>query len=448
MTKKGILILGSGKVSAPLVHYFLQRKYNVTVASEHVYQGEYLIQNNPLGKAIEWHSSESHKLHALVKRHQVVVSLLPYQFHLDVCKVCITERTNMVTTSYQQPGMSELHSDACKNNITIINEAGLDPGIDHMWAMQLIDTIRDKGGVVKKFVSLCGALPAPESLDNPFRYKFSWSPVGVLKASIADASFLKNGERISIQGMELLRNTFPVEIPSIGELEAYANRDSYQYSDLYETNEAVTFFRGTIRYKGWCETLATLIQVGFFSQDIIPEGIDNYADLTQYLFKLDGLNIRNEVALKLKKDVHSNSILAMEWLGLFSNNKFNAKLNTPFQILTHKMISKMKMLPSDMDLVILQHLIEYETKDHSTKAVKCTFTSTGKNDERTAIADTVSIPAAIISELLINNQIAHKGIIRPIYKEIYNPVLTKLRTKFNFKFNEKMIDEKDWPMGW
>ncbi|TLX76029.1 hypothetical protein E9993_07380 [Labilibacter sediminis] len=449
MVDEKVLILGAGKVAGPIVKYLLNSGYRVTVASEFLYQSEYVIQNHPLGRAVEWHAGDQEKLNALVSAHKVVVSLLPFFLHIDVCKACIKAKRSLITTSYEQPGMAELHSEACKSNITILNEMGLDPGIDHMWAAQMLDAIKAQGGRVVKFISVCGALPSPESLDNPFRYKFSWSPMGVMRASMSEASYLKNGEVIRQGAANLFRNTFELNVEGVGSLEAYANRDSIKYIELYQIPEVKTFFRGTFRYKGWCETLATLIDAGYLGEEEFPNNVSTYGELAAYLMKLKPKeNVRDVLADKMNVATHSNSILAMEWLGLFSNVRFSAHLKTPLSVLTDRMVSKMKMLPSDKDMVVLNHQLLYELPDKSRKIKNGSMVMMGMNSENTAIADTVSLPPALAVELLLNNTVAHKGVIRPLCKEIYEPILNQLTKKMKFTMNEKELGEDQWPKDW
>ncbi len=444
-----ILVLGAGKVAAPLVQHLLQNKYEVTVASELLYQADMVIQNHPLGEAVEWHSSSIEKLNSLVYQHQIVISLLPYSLHTIVCKACIKERRSLITTSYQQPEMESLHSDACKSNITILNEMGLDPGIDHMWAVKMIDEIKEQGGKIEKFISVCGALPAPECLDNPFRYKFSWSPIGVMRATSAKTSYLKNNQIIEQEGAKLMHDTYPLYLEGIGSFDAYGNRDSLKYKELYHLQEASTLFRGTLRYKGWCETMATLIDAGYFSEESLNNHDLSYAQLTSQLSKINhSENLRDEFARKHNIKTHSNGILSMEWLGLFSNNYYSQLAHTPLEVLTYRMVSKMKMLPSDKDMTLLNIKILYTLPDGKREIKDGVFHLMGKNNEDTAIAKTVSLPAAYAAELLLNKKIAHKGLAKPVHKEIYMPILNRLENEAEFQFLESIKKDSHWPEEW
>src|ERR1035437_7178928 len=205
---KKVLILGAGLVVKPMVTYLLQRDYQVTIASPMKDRAEEMIQGNPHGIAEDWTMDEDEKLGEMIRDHDLTVSFLPYVFHVQVAKKCLEFKKNMVTASYVKPEMQALNEEAISAGIIILNELGLDPGIDHMSAMRIIDTIHGKGGKVEEFYSLCGALPAPESADNPMKYKFSWSPKGVILASRNSAYYLKKGRKIYIEPSDLFKDTF------------------------------------------------------------------------------------------------------------------------------------------------------------------------------------------------------------------------------------------------
>lgn len=444
-----ILILGAGKVAAPIVKYFLRKKYRVTVASEFLYEAEMILENNPLGEAVEWHSDDEAKLNTLVYNNHVVVSLLPYTFHHIVCKACIKQKRNLVTTSNEQPGMEVMYEDALKSKITILNEIGLNPGIDHMWAAEMIAAVKERGGEVEKFISVCGVLPSRESLDNPFRYKFSWKPLDVMRASSSEGKFMKNKEVIVLTPSQLMKNTFEVKIRGLGKLEAYANRNSLKYIGLYQIPGVETFFRGTLRYKGWCEVIDTLIEAGYLSEEPFPKHIDTYAGLTSYLTHIDNIgNLRDDFIDKLNLKTYSKAIMAMEWIGLFSRDSFITKVPNPLTVLTNRMVSRIKMLPSDRDLIVLNHQLLFSLPDGQKKMLNGVFTLKGRGNQQTAIADSVSYPAAMAVELLLNDKIPQKGFIRPIYPEIYQPILKKLKEDFKFKFKETELSAEHWPQGW
>ncbi|MFO8074069.1 MAG: saccharopine dehydrogenase C-terminal domain-containing protein, partial [Polyangia bacterium] len=228
---KKVLILGAGLVANPIVNYLLDKEFELTVATapETIDRARIMIAGRPNGKAVEWTMNQKETLDNLVASHDLTVSLLPYAFHVEIAGHCIKHKKNMVTTSYVKPDMQALDEDARKAGIIILSELGADPGMDHMSAKRIIDHVHEKGGEVKKFYSFCGALPAPEAADNPFRYKFSWSPKGVLLASNNDGRYLNKGKEVYVPGKDLFKDPIPVEVPDMGKLDVYPNRNSLPY---------------------------------------------------------------------------------------------------------------------------------------------------------------------------------------------------------------------------
>ena len=252
---KKVLILGAGLVVKPIVEYLLKNNFGLMVASPMKDRADEMINGNPLGLSLDWSMDDPAMLDKLIAEYDIAVSLLPYKYHSDVAKVCLKLGKSLVTTSYIQPEMKDLDESARKTGLLFLNEIGLDPGIDHMTAMKIIDHIHNKGGRVEEFYSLCGALPASEFADNPLRYKFSWSPKGVILASRNSALYLKKGRKIYVEPSDLFKDRFIFSFPGIGDLDVYPNRDSISYIDIYGISETKTMYRGTFRYNGWCEAL-------------------------------------------------------------------------------------------------------------------------------------------------------------------------------------------------
>src|SRR5450759_258208 len=230
---KKVLILGAGLVVKPMVEYLLKNNFGLMVASPMKERADEMIKGNPLGSSLDWSMDDPAMLEKLVSDYDITVSLLPFKYHSDVAKVCLRHGKSLVTTSYIQPGMMELDESAKKAGVIFLNEIGLDPGIDHMSAMRIIDHIHNKGGSVEEFYSLCGALPAPEAADNPLKYKFSWSPKGVILASRNSALYLKKDIKVFIEPSNLFKDGFNFFFPGIGDLDVYPNRDSISYIDIY-----------------------------------------------------------------------------------------------------------------------------------------------------------------------------------------------------------------------
>jgi len=439
---KKVLILGAGLVVKPIVTYLLKQGFRVTVASPTPDRAAAMIQGHPNGEVIDWVMDQEDKLDEMVMDHDLTVSFLPYLFHLQVAMKCLKHKKDMVTASYIKPEMQALHEEAKTAGIIILNELGLDPGIDHMSAMRIIDNIHAKGGKVEEFFSICGALPAPEAATNPFRYKFTWSPKGVIMAGNNEARFLHNGKTVMIPTENLFKNPFKVNFDSIGELDVYPNRDSISYSEIYGIPEAKTMFRGTFRYSGWCETMDVMKQIGLTSYEKFHlEGM-TYADLMALMIGSMTIdNIKEQVATHLGLEPEAHSIKAMDWLGLFEDQKMNRTIDSPFEVISDLMIEKMGLGDTERDMVVLQHTFLASYPDSAFEVIRSRMLDFGTPATDTSIARTVSLPAAIGVEMILNDQIKAKGVFRPTLPEIYLPILDKLE-----ELGIKMVEEYDLPL--
>jgi saccharopine dehydrogenase (NADP+, L-glutamate forming) len=440
---KKVLILGAGLVVKPMVTYLLQRDYQVTIASPMKDRADEMIKGNPHGVAIDWTMDEDEKLGEMIRDHDITVSFLPYVFHVQVAIKCLENNKNMVTASYVKPDMQALNEEAKSAGIIILNELGLDPGIDHMSAMRIIDTIHGKGGKVEEFYSLCGALPAPEAATNPFKYKFSWSPKGVVMAGNNDAKYLRHGKVVEVPTEKLFRNPLKVKFDSLGELDVYPNRDSISYTDIYGIPEAKTVFRGTFRYQGWCETIDVMKRLGLISYEKYHMDGMSYADLMALMINsIKTEHIKEQVAAFLSLDIETHAIKALEWLGLFSDQKMNRTVDSPFDITSDLMIEKMGLGDDERDMVALQHIFLASYPDGTEEVIRSRMLDFGTPATDTSIARTVALPAAIGVEMILNGQITVKGVLRPTIPEIYSPILDKLE-----ELGIKMVEEYGLPLS-
>ncbi len=423
-----VLILGAGLVAKPMVEYLLEHRISVMVASPMKDRADEMINGNPLGKSLDWSMDDMEKLDNLISEYDVTVSLLPYKFHTDVAKICLKNKRPLVTTSYVQAGIEALDSEAKAAGILFLNEIGLDPGIDHMTAMKVIDNIHSNGGKVEEFYSLCGALPAPEDAGNPLKYKFSWSPKGVVLASRNGALYLKNGKRVVIEPENLFRDIFTYNFTGVGEMEVYPNRDSISYIDIYSIPEVSTMFRGTLRYKGWCEALNAMKALNMLDDSIIDySGID-YSGFLAERAGLSSNDLRRKVALKLGISEKSVAVESLEWLGFFSNEQMNCGKTSPFEITADRMISKMMLTGNERDMVVMQHIFLAVWPDGKKEVIKSSMLDFGSPETNTAIARTVALPSAIAIKMILEKKIRLAGVYRPVVPDIYNPVLDELKT--------------------
>jgi len=424
---KKVLILGAGLVVKPMVEYLLKNGISLMIASPMKERADEMINGDPNGSSADWSMDDPETLEKLVSEHDITVSLLPYKYHTDVAKICLHFNKSLVTTSYVQKEMIPLDEPARKAGVLFLNEVGLDPGIDHMSAMKIIDHIHNKGGKVHEFYSLCGALPAPESADNPLKYKFSWSPKGVVLASRNSALYLKNGEQVFIEPVNLFKDRFSYNFPGIGDLDVYPNRDSISYMDIYGIPETKTMYRGTFRYKGWCETLDAMKSLNMLDDTIKDYQGMTYAEFLAERGNLTTDDLKRKIAIKLGVDEDSVAIKSFEFLGLFSNEILNYRSTSPFDITSDRMIKKMVLADNERDMIILQHIFLAEYPDGKKEVIKSSMLDFGSPSTNTSIARTVALPAAIAVRMILDNKIQITGVHRPVLPQIYNPVLDELK---------------------
>jgi len=425
---KKVLILGAGLVVKPMVEYLLKNNFGLMIASPMKDRADEMINGNPLGSSLDWSMDDPAMLEKIVAEHDMTVSLLPYKYHSDVANVCLRNRKSLVTTSYIQPGMMDLAESAKKAGVLFLNEIGLDPGIDHMTAMSIIDHIHGKGGKVEEFYSLCGALPAPEAADNPMKYKFSWSPKGVILASRNSALYLKKGRKIFIEPSDLFKDRFNYNFPGIGDLDVYPNRDSVSYIDIYSIPETKTMYRGTFRYKGWCETLDVMKNLNMLDDTVADYSGKSYVEFLSERSGLQIKDLRKALAGKLGITVQSIAIQSLDYLGFFSEEKLKYYESSPFEITSDRMIKKMLLSGNERDTVILQHIFLAVYPDGSREVIKSSMLDFGSPATNTSIARTVALPAAIAVKMILEERINVKGVHRPVIPQIYKPVLEELKT--------------------
>lgn len=424
---KKVLILGAGLVARPMVEYLLERGISVTVASRTRSRADEMIKGYRNGLAVAWTVDDTDKLQEMVSSHDMVVSLLPYVHHIVVAETCIRCKKNMVTTSYVKPEMQALDEAARRAGIIILNEIGVDPGIDHMSAMKIIDQVHHKGGKILEFYSITGALPAPEAADNPFRYKFSWSPRGVIMAGNNDGKYLKDGKTVNIPTERLFRNPSSVDFPGIGTLEFYPNRDAVSYIDIYGIPEVLTMYRGTFRLPGWCETIDVMKQLKLISYDKIPLTGRTYAGMVAQLCGFsDATGIREKVAAKLNISPDAHALKALQWLGMFDDTPVGREEDSPFEVTSDLMIRKMELGRNEHDMIVMQHTFVAGFDDGRKEVIISRLLDFGTPATNTSVARTVSLPAAIAVRMILDGDIGLKGVHRPTLPAIYHPVLDEL----------------------
>ncbi len=447
---KKVLILGAGMVAKPMVKYLLDKGIKVTVASRTLCKAENLIGGHSNGKALQWTVDRKDVLRKLVEDADCVVSLLPYTYHVEVAEICLEYKTDMVTTSYVSNEMQNLNDKAKNKGVLLLNEIGLDPGIDHMSAQKTIDYIHNQGGTVIAFHSYCGSLPAPDYSDNPFRYKIGWSPRGVALAGGNNAKYLKDGEEVIIPSKNLFGHYFKMDIEGIGMMEVYPNRDSIQYLSKYNIKEANEIFRGTIRYPEWCDLWLLISRLGLLETE--EKNLSNltYSEFIKGLTNSGEDNPRKAVMDYLDYNPPEKALDKLQWLGLFSNAKTGIEKGGNIDVLVLLMKDKLSYKDGEKDMVILQDEVVAEIGSEKSIFIS-KLVDHGTVGKDTAIARTVSLPAACAVYLILEDKIEEKGVCIPTDPDIYESVLAELEN-VGIKLQEKRkpsgrqfgLDSKDF----
>ncbi|MBN1297915.1 saccharopine dehydrogenase NADP-binding domain-containing protein [bacterium] len=424
MSEKKILLLGAGLVTEPLVGYLLNVPgFRLTIATRTVSKAEKLIKGHSRGVAKSLDVSNEASLEAEIMDHDLTISLLPATMHPIAARMCLKHRKHLVTTSYVSPIMKGFHEEAVSKGLIFLNELGLDPGIDHMSAMRIIHTVEAAGGQVTGFRSYCGGLPAPEANTNPFGYKFSWAPRGVILASRNPAHFLWNGIEKDIPGVDLFTENHPLEVGGMA-FEAYPNRDSMPYQAMYGLEGVHTMFRGTLRNPGWCKTMKTLVDFGYLDLTEKRFAASTYRELFHELLGTTG-DPRKAAANQSGLPEHHFVFDRMEWMGLFSTDPLQPDTSTALDHLTHKCLEKLQFAPGERDMIVLHHIFEAQIGEE-TKTITSTLIDYGVPHGQTAMARTVSLPAAIGTRLILQNKLTTPGVLIPVSPDIYHPVLDEL----------------------
>ncbi|XP_043271750.1 alpha-aminoadipic semialdehyde synthase, mitochondrial isoform X2 [Venturia canescens] len=434
-TKK-VVVLGAGYVSAPLVEY-LNRDKNIAIAvcSHLKDEADALANEYPAVEPVFLNVIERpDTLKEIVSSADVVVSLLPYALHHVVAKTCIETKTHLVTASYMNDDIKSLHAEAEAAGITILNEVGLDPGIDHLLALECFEDVRQAGGKIKSFVSWCGGLPAPECSYNPLRYKFNWSPRGVLLNTLSPAKYFHNGQEVYINGGgDLMSNVRSLDFLPGFALEGFPNRDSTVYRELYGITNASTVLRGTLRFKGFADTMQGLQFLGLIDPDphpiLHPRGPEiTWRTLICHLLGLINDDIFYEnLKRKLAERVNSEErVQAIEDLGLLNEDPV-LKLNTPLDTLTHYLSKKLAYDSHERDLIILRHEVGILWPDDRQEEKGINFVLYGDTNGHSAMSRTVGYPAAMGTKMILDGEIQQRGMVLPFTPDIYRPMLNRLR---------------------
>ncbi|KAI9830160.1 MAG: hypothetical protein M1819_005837 [Sarea resinae] len=433
MSGKKILVLGSGMVARPCVEYLTRNEKNeITVACRTLSTAEALISGLPGTRAISLDVSLSKNLDPQVAAHDLVISLIPYIYHATVVKSAIKAKTNVVTTSYVSHAIRDLEAAAKEAGIVVLNEVGMDPGIDHLYAIKTIGEVHEKGGKVKEFHSYCGGLPAPECADNPLRFKFSWSPRGAILSMLNSASYISEGKRVDIPGDNLLSLSEPYFVTDGYDFVAYPNRNSVPFQEWYSIPEATTVVRGSLRYKGTPAFIKALFDLGWLDageKDWLKEDL-TWAQIQQKVIGTENatescLVARVKEICKFSSDSESDRIISgMRWFGLFSNEQAVVRGGNLLDTLSHHLDELVSYQPGERDLVMLQHKFVVEWRDGKTDTLTSTLELLGDPKGYSAMAKSVGVTCGIATQLLLDGNPAFNvpGIIAPYKKEVCEPI--------------------------
>lgn len=446
---KNIFVIGAGRSASSLIKYLLENSqtenWHITIGDMDLATVESKINGHPNAKGIEFDVFNEESRIAEIEKADLVISMLPARFHMEVAKECVKQKKNMVTASYVSEEMAALNEEAKANGVIIMNEIGLDPGLDHLSAMKIIDQIKSEGHKLEGFESFTGGLVAPAYDNNPWNYKFTWNPRNVVLAGQGGASmFRQNGTTKYIPYTKLFRRTERIEIDGYGFFEGYANRDSLKYIDIYGLHDIKTIFRGTFRRPGYSRAWDSFVQLGVLDDTYTIENSENLT-YREFINLFLPYNPTDSVELKLRHYLNismDNEDLwfKLEWLDIFSDKKVGIKDATPAQIMQKILEDKWSLEPEDKDMIAMWHKFNFVDKNTGEqREIQSSLIVLGDDQTYTSMAKTVGLPVAIAAKLILNGTITTPGVHIPTTAEVYNPVLSELEN-YGIIFKEKEVE--------
>ncbi len=439
---KNILVIGAGLSSSYLIKYLLAQavtyNWQITVADSNVESVKSKTANNANAKAIALNATDNAQVEQLVSANDLIISLLPATMHIHVARICVRLKKHLITASYVSPEMQSLHNDASNNDVLLLNECGLDPGIDHLSAMKMIDEVKAKGGSIDVFKSFCGGLVAPEFDDNPWNYKFTWNPRNVVVAGQSTAQYLEHNELKFIPPQRIFTQTEEVHIENHGSFESYANRDSLNYIKPYGIESAHTVLRGTLRKKGYSKAWNNLVKLGLTDDSFVIHNTQNltYRELASAFTPGNDLaQLQKRVCDFLNLTQEQDEFKKLVWLGLFDDTKINLAEGSPAFILQQLLQQKWKLQKGELDMIVMYHEIEASYPNKKEK-ISSALVVKGETEVLTAMSKMVGLPMAIAAKHLMLGDIKLRGVVIPTMPELYNPILNEL-AEYGISFVEK-----------
>ncbi len=440
---KKIFLIGAGLSASTLIKYLLdnseKHNWKLRVGDVSVDTVKEKLKGHKNAEAVEFDIFNEKQRSEEIKNADIVISMLPARMHHLPAESCIKYKKDMVTASYVSDSLKEMKTDVEKSGILILNEIGVDPGIDHMSAMQIIDRIKETGGEITAFRSYTGGLVAPDFDNNPWNYKFTWNPRNVVVAGQGPAAkIIRNKKYKYIPYHQLFKRTERTYVDGYGEFEVYPNRDSLKYRHSYGLDDIPTMIRGTMRRPGFCKAWNVFVQLGATDDTYTLEDSGNmtYNDFVNTFLKYNpNLTTEEKISEYLNIDEDSSVMYKLRWLGIFENKKIGLKNATPAQILQKLLEEKWKFEERDRDMLVMQHKFEYEINGKK-KEICSSMVIEGEDHVHTAMSSTVGLPVGIAVKMILTGKIKEKGIQIPISKSIYDPILEELK-EFGINFKEK-----------
>lgn len=431
---KRVQIIGAGKSTSVLVDYLLSEAgvhdWRVRVADRDLALAKERVAEHPRGEALELDAEDEGRMVELVRQADLVVSMLPADMHGPVALACVHHGKHFVSASYVSPELRALHEAADRAGVTLLNEMGVDPGIDHISAMDTLDALRAQGACITAFETFAGGLVAPEHDDNPWGYKFTWNPRNVVLAGQGGVKFKHNGRYKYIPYHKLFSRYEMLEIPGYGSFEGYPNRDSLKYRHHYGLYDVETIYRGTLRRPGFCQAWDCLVQLGLTDDGYELEALEGatYRDFVNaYLWYDKEMSVELKLRAYLKLDFNSPAFDKLQWLGLFERRPIGMKRGTPAQVLQKLLEEKWAMGADDKDMIVMLHKVEYELGGER-HAAQSSMVSLGTDRVRTAMAKTVGLTTGIGAKLILTGAITRRGVVIPTVPDVYRPVLAELES--------------------
>lgn len=439
---KTITIIGAGLMVKPIVDYFIEKKvYRIFLLDQYVEKALSIKANRLECTALEWRDNDTEQLDNVIKKSDIVISMVPKVIHIIIARSCLKYKKNMVTASYEVPALMDLKNEVDKQGILILSELGEVPGMDHFGTQMLLDQIKEDKGRVLSINSYGSGIPSFESNNNPMGYKFSWRPATVFIAAQTAAAYFKEGEKIHIPGDKLFENFWYVEIDDLGIFETYPNKDVEKYIEPFGLDRNISFYRGLLRYSGYCNNMRYLKELGLFENEK-PNNFKNKTFLHFTSSLVNGgsiVNVEKNVAAHLGIDINSDFVHRMKWLGLFDKEPIPFDKGTNLDVLLNKMLEKMVYAPGEKDMIILHIEIIAEFDGGIKEKFIATMIVKGDPEGETAMSRAVALPTAISSRLIVEGIIKAKGLrMPPNLPELYKPALEELK-EYGYEFSTKRI---------